>query len=199
MWLEKSIPQLQTLMASGQLDQPGAGQGLPGPHPQLNPLLHAVIETNPHAVGIAARLDDERRARHDARSAARHPDSRQGQHRHRRSDADDGGIAGDRRQPCAGRCHDRQSAARRGRGDPRERPTSASGRTSAVSSPLILSVGWSARGGNTINPYRLSYTSWGSSSGSGNRAAANLCAAASRVGNGRVHRRSRRSKISCSA
>ena len=27
-----------------------------------------------------------------------------------------------------------------------------------------LAVGWSARGGNTINPYNLSYTSWGSSS-----------------------------------
>src|SRR2546428_6313124 len=41
-----------------------------------------------------------------------------------------------------------------------------------------LAVGWSARGGNTINPYDLSYTSWGSSSGSGAGAAANLCAAA---------------------
>src|SRR5207302_5916631 len=34
------------------------------------------------------------------------------------------------------------------------------------------------RGGNTINAYDLSYTSWGSSSGSGAGAAANLCAAA---------------------
>src|SRR5438045_4991720 len=41
-----------------------------------------------------------------------------------------------------------------------------------------LAVGWSARGGNTINAYDLSYTSWGSSSGSANGAAANLCAAA---------------------
>src|SRR5256712_9218859 len=41
-----------------------------------------------------------------------------------------------------------------------------------------LAVGWSARGGNTINAYDLSYTSWGSSSGSGAGAAANLCAAA---------------------
>src|SRR5207248_11543639 len=41
-----------------------------------------------------------------------------------------------------------------------------------------LAVGWSARGGNTINPYDLSYTSWGSSSGSAAGAAANLCAAA---------------------
>jgi amidase len=41
-----------------------------------------------------------------------------------------------------------------------------------------LAIGWSARGGDTINAYDLSYTSWGSSSGSGNGAAANLCAAA---------------------
>src|SRR5206468_3632391 len=41
-----------------------------------------------------------------------------------------------------------------------------------------LAVGWSARGGNTINAYDLSYTSWGSSSGSANGAAANLCPAA---------------------
>src|SRR3989441_4073013 len=41
-----------------------------------------------------------------------------------------------------------------------------------------LAVGWSARGGNTINPYVLSYTSWGSSSGSGAGTAANLCAVA---------------------
>ena len=41
-----------------------------------------------------------------------------------------------------------------------------------------LAVGWSARGGSTNNAYDLSYTSWGSSSGSGNGAAANLCAAA---------------------
>ena len=41
-----------------------------------------------------------------------------------------------------------------------------------------LAVGWSARGGDTINPYNLSYTSWGSSSGSANGVAANLCSVA---------------------
>jgi amidase len=41
-----------------------------------------------------------------------------------------------------------------------------------------LAVGWSARGGNTINPYNLSYTSWGSSAGSANGVAANLCSVA---------------------
>src|SRR5256712_13418066 len=41
-----------------------------------------------------------------------------------------------------------------------------------------LAVGWSARGGNTINAYDLSYTSWGSSAGSANGVAANLCSVA---------------------
>ena len=41
-----------------------------------------------------------------------------------------------------------------------------------------LAVGWSARGGSTINRLRLSYTSWGSSSGSANGAGANFAAAA---------------------
>ncbi len=41
-----------------------------------------------------------------------------------------------------------------------------------------LAVGWSARGGSTINAYDLSYTSWGSSAGSANGAAANLCSVA---------------------
>src|SRR4029078_4055746 len=41
-----------------------------------------------------------------------------------------------------------------------------------------LAVGWSARGGDTKNAYDLSYTSWGSSAGSANGAAANLCTAA---------------------
>jgi amidase len=41
-----------------------------------------------------------------------------------------------------------------------------------------LAVGWSARGGNTINAYNLSYTSWGSSAGSANGVAANLCSVA---------------------
>src|SRR5437773_3731127 len=41
-----------------------------------------------------------------------------------------------------------------------------------------LAVGWSARGGNTINAYDLSYTSWGSSSGSANGVATNLCSVA---------------------
>src|SRR5438128_7058964 len=41
-----------------------------------------------------------------------------------------------------------------------------------------LAVGWSARGGSTNNAYDLSYTSWGSSAGSANGVAANLCSVA---------------------
>src|SRR5947208_15122511 len=39
-----------------------------------------------------------------------------------------------------------------------------------------LTVGWGARGGNTINAHDRSYATWGSSSGTPKRAAATLCA-----------------------
>ena len=58
------------------------------------PALHSVIEINPDAPTIADQLDAERKARRVARAAARHPDSAQGQHRHRRSHDDDGRVAG---------------------------------------------------------------------------------------------------------
>src|SRR5206468_1830856 len=93
-FVEKSIPELQAAMASGELTSKDLVKGYLDRIQSLNSLLHSVIETNPNAVSIAQHLDNER------------------------------------------------------------------------------------RGGSTNNAYDLSYTSWGSSSGSGNGAAANLCAAA---------------------
>src|SRR4051812_28060293 len=60
-WIEKSIPQLQSLMASGALSSRELTLGYLQRIADLNPLLHAVIETNPEAVAIAARRDAERR------------------------------------------------------------------------------------------------------------------------------------------
>jgi hypothetical protein len=55
---------------------------------RLDPLLHAVIETNPDARDIAARRDRERRA---GRAVTLHdPDPGHGQHRDARRDGDDG-------------------------------------------------------------------------------------------------------------
>ena len=61
-WVEKSIPQLHGLMASGRLTSRELTLGYLQRIAQLNPLLHAVTETNPEAAAIAARRDGERRA-----------------------------------------------------------------------------------------------------------------------------------------
>ncbi len=46
-WIEKSIPQLQALMDSGELTSLELTRGYLKRIKELNPLLHAVIETNP--------------------------------------------------------------------------------------------------------------------------------------------------------
>src|SRR5512145_816736 len=58
-WIEASIPQLRAMMASGQLTSRELTLGYLDRIRDLNPLLGAVIETNPTAVAAAARLDTE--------------------------------------------------------------------------------------------------------------------------------------------
>lgn len=58
---DATIPELQKLMASGKLTSRELTQSYLARISRLNPLLHAVIETNPQAVSTAARLDNERR------------------------------------------------------------------------------------------------------------------------------------------
>src|SRR5215216_6410798 len=60
-WIEAPIPELQALMASRRLTSRELTLGYLRRIRSLNPLLGAVIETNPNAVAIAARLDNERR------------------------------------------------------------------------------------------------------------------------------------------
>src|SRR5439155_18656791 len=62
LFVEATIPQLQGLMAAGQLTSRQLVLGYLSRIAAHNPLLHAVIETNPNAVAIAAGLDNERRA-----------------------------------------------------------------------------------------------------------------------------------------
>src|SRR5438270_5811196 len=177
-WIEKTILELQSLMASGQLSSRDLTHGYIQRIADLNPLIHAVIETNPQAIAIASQRDNERRA---------------GQLR--------GPLHGiqillkdniatlDNMQTTAG------SLALYGSQVPADAIITQ--RLRAAGAVILgkanlgewanfrsfipifpLAVGWSARGGNTINPYDLSYTSWGSSSGSAAGVAANLCAAA---------------------
>ena len=117
-----------------------------------------------------------------SRTAARHPDPRQGQHRHQRRDGNDGRFAGAGRQPRPARRTDRRSAPRGRARSSSARRTCPSGPTSAASSRrlpdgLFLN-GWSARGGFTRNPYVLDLGPVRLELGSAVAPAANLCAVA---------------------
>src|SRR5947209_12223404 len=178
-FIEKSIPELQDAMASGQLTSRQLTQGYIRRMQSLNPLLHSVIEVNPNAIAIATQLDNERR-----RGQVRGP-------LHGIPLLVKDNIAtDDQMQTTAG------SLAIYGNHVPGDaviiQQLRAAGAIILGKSNLgewanfrddeaetyPLAVGWSARGGSRNNAYDLSYTSWGSSSGSANGAAANLCSVA---------------------
>src|SRR5437016_3849626 len=177
-FVEATIPQLQAAMAAGQLTAHDLVLGYLQRIQSLNPTLHAVIETNSNAVAIASSLDNER-----SRGIVRGP-------LHGIPLLVKDNIATlDNMQTTAG------SLAIYGSQVPADAPIiqrlRAAGAIILGKSNLgewanfrgfdfayPLAVGWSARGGDTKNAYDLGYTSWGSSSGSGAGAAANLCAAA---------------------
>src|SRR5713101_6745685 len=177
-FVEKTIPELQAAMAAGQITARDLVIGYLNRIQSLNPTLHAVIETNPDAVSIAASLDNERKAGHVRGPLHGIPLL-----------VKDNIATLDNMQTTAG------SLAIYGNQAPADSPLiqklRAAGAIILGKSNLgewanfrgfdnvyPLAVGWSARGGDTKNAYDLSYTSWGSSSGSGAAAAANLCAAA---------------------
>src|SRR6266704_2061566 len=178
-FVEATIPQLQAAMASGELSSKDLVKGYLDRIRSLNPLLHSVIETNPNAISIAQHLDNERR-----KGQVRGP-------LHGIPILVKDNIAtDDNMQTTAG------SLAIYGNHVPADaviiQQLRAAGAVILGKANLgewanfrddeaetyPLAVGLSARGGSTNNAYDLSYTSWGSSSGSGAGAAANLCAAA---------------------
>ncbi len=178
-FVEATIPQLQAAMASGQLTSRQLTLGYIDRVRSLNPLLHSVIQLNPNAVAIAAGLDNERRHGHVRGPLHGIPLL-----------VKDNIATDDQMQTTAG------SLAIYGNHVPADsviiQQLRAAGAVILGKSNLgewanfrddeaetyPLAVGWSARGGSTINAYDLSYTSWGSSSGSANGAAANLCSVA---------------------
>jgi len=184
-FLELTIPELQEKMASGEFTSAQLVRAYLERIESMNPLLHSVIETNPAAVCIAQQLDEARRNGH-----IRGP-------LHGIPVLIKDNIATAADEPCGngGMETTAGSLALVGSRVPGDaqivRRLRRAGAVILVKTNLgewanfrgfinvyPLAVGWSARGGNTINPYNLSYTSWGSSSGSGNGVAANLCAAA---------------------
>jgi len=178
-FVEASIWQLQAAMTNGQLTSHDLVQGYLNRIKQLNPTLHAVIETNPNAVAIAVSLDNERKAGHVRGPLHGIPLL-----------VKDNIATLDGMQTTAG------SLALYNSQVPADAPLIQKLRAAGAiilgkanlgewanfrddeAETYPLAVGWSARGGSTNNAYDLSYTSWGSSSGSAAGAAANLCAAA---------------------
>src|SRR4051812_5415983 len=63
-FLERSIPELQARMIGREFTSAELTAAYLDRIADLNPLLHAVIETNPDAASIAAGLDAEREAGH---------------------------------------------------------------------------------------------------------------------------------------
>jgi amidase len=185
-FLERTIPELQAKMASGEFTSAQLVRAYLDRIYSLNPLLHSVIETNPVAVCIAQQLDEERRNGHIRSplhgipvlvkdNIATESEVCNGNERTMQTTAGSLALVGSvvpgdaviiRRLREAG-------AVILGKTNLGEW---ANFRSFIPVYPLA--VGWSARGGNTINAYNLSYTSWGSSSGSANGVAANLCSVA---------------------
>jgi amidase len=178
-FVEATIPQLQDAMASGALTSVELTNGYINRIQSFNPTLHAVIEVNPNALAIASGLDNERSAGHVRGPLHGIPLL-----------VKDNIATNDNMQTTAG------SLAIYGSQVPADAPLIQELRAAGAiilgkanlgewanfrddeAETYPLAVGWSARGGSTNNAYDLSYTSWGSSSGSGAGAAANLCAAA---------------------
>jgi Asp-tRNA(Asn)/Glu-tRNA(Gln) amidotransferase A subunit family amidase len=174
LWLEKSILELQSLMASGELTSRALTQGYLKRIRALNPLVAAVIETNPQAVADAARLDNERR-----RGRVRGP-------LHGVPILLKDNIAtADNTQTAAGSLALVRSRVRA--------DATVAARLRSAGAVLLGKAnlsewanfrgfapfnGWSARGGFTRDPYLLDFDPCGSSSGSAVAPALNLCAGA---------------------
>jgi amidase len=172
-FVEATIPELQTAMASGQLSSKDLVKGYLDRIQSLNSLLHSVIETNPNAISIAQHLDNERR-----KGTVRGP-------LHGIPILVKDNIAtDDNMQTTAG------SLALVNSHVPADaliiQQLRAAG--AVILGKVNLSEwanfrgfapfnGWSARGGFTRDPYLLDFDPCGSSSGSAVAAATNLCAA----------------------
>jgi amidase len=170
---ERSIASLQAEMRAGKLTARALTEAYLARIAEIDPKLHSVIELNPDALAIAAALDDERKAK-----GARGP-------LHGIPVLVKDNIAtGDRMETTAG------SLALLGAKASRdafvvERLRAAGavvlGKTNLSEWANIRSTrsssGFSARGGQTRNPYALDRSPCGSSSGTGAAIAASLAAA----------------------
>jgi len=173
-WFDAPIATLRALTSSGQMTCVELTSAYLDRINRLNPLLRAVIETNPEALAIASRLDAERGTRRARSPLYGIPILLK-----------DNIAAAGPMETTAG------SLALVGSRVPGDAPLVTRLRAAGA---IILgkanlsewanfrgwawSDGWSARGGLTQNPYDLGWTPGGSSSGCGVAVSASLCAAA---------------------
>jgi amidase len=172
-FIEATIPELQELMSSGMLTSVQLTTSYLERIATFNPLLHAVIETNPDALTIAAALDAERQSGRLRGPLHGIPIL-----------VKDNLATADKMQTTAG------SLALVGSMVPSDSVVVS--RLRAAGAVILGKAnlsewanfrgnapfnGWSARGGFTRDPYLLSFDPCGSSSGSAVAAATNLCAA----------------------
>jgi amidase len=172
-FIEATIPELQALMSSGALTSVQLTTRYLNRIARFNPLLHAVIETNPDALAIAATLDAERQSGQLRGPLHGIPIL-----------VKDNLATADKMQTTAG------SLALVGSIVPSD--SVVVNRLRAAGAVILGKAnlsewanfrgnapfnGWSARGGFTRDPYLLSFDPCGSSSGSAVAAAANLCGA----------------------
>ena len=172
-FIEATIPELQELMSSGMLTIVQLTTSYLERIATFNPLLHAVIETNPDALSIAAALDAERQSGRLRGPLHGIPIL-----------VKDNLATADKMQTTAG------SLALVCSTVPSDSVVVS--RLRAAGAVILGKAnlsewanfrgntpfnGWSARGGFTRDPYLLSFDPCGSSSGSAVAAATNLCAA----------------------
>ncbi len=176
-WFEASFRDLQRLMRRGEISSVGLTKAYLRRIRDLNPVLGAVIETNPQVLKIAAQRDKERR-RHSVRGPLHGIPIL----------LKDNIATNDRMETTAGSLALEGSQVRRDA----EIVTRLRRAGAVVLGKANLSEwanfrgfippgfpnGWSARGDFTRNPYVLDWDPCGSSSGSAVAAAANLCAGA---------------------
>src|SRR5256884_2388739 len=171
---EATVVQLQDAMRSGARTSRSICAAYLARIAELDPQLHAVLETNPDALAVADRLDAERKANRVRGPMHGIPVL-----------VKDNIATADRMMTTAG------SLALAGVTPPRDAPLVAKlrdagavilGKTNLSEWANIRSTrstsGWSARGGLTRNPYALDRNTSGSSSGSAAAIAASLAAVA---------------------
>jgi amidase len=183
LWIEATFRDLQRLMATGQLSSRELTRAYLRRIRKLNPLLHAVIETNPGALKIAERRDAERKEGHVRSRLHGIPILlKDNIATHDRMETTAGSLAlvGARVAEDSAVAHRLRQAGAviLGKANLSEWANFRGFPPAGFPFETNFLNGWSARGGFTLDPYVLSFDPCGSSSGSAVAPAANLAAAA---------------------